>query len=204
MDSFMEWLGVASAGFVGTGAALLALRSLSNTIVGHWLAKGLIRYTAKVETDHLKTRVAIERLDRQRSDYIARLTERIARCNLMLLSPVSTSGAPPGAGPELLALQFYGKVWREAHEIAGDTVSGVHLFSESEPLGPLVMEWTSDIVRRANSFLDAITSTVATQSYWDSEVRERKQAMESIRIDHLCGKQSLEALLARCRFYTGA
>lgn len=195
----------AAAGFVGAGLALATFGALSNTIIGHWFAKALARYTAAIETQELRKRIAIERRDREQSILIAQLMQRAAKCNSLIASPVTMHDAPAGAGPELMYVKRYGEIARELQEFAREAVAGVHLFDVNEPLIAHALSWSLAVHGRANDFLDAVTCVVADDSYWTLPFQERSRQLQVVQQRSFIADAPIgdfDKFLNRCRRYS--
>jgi len=202
---FWGFLRDAAAGFVGAGLALAAFGALSNTIIGHWLAKALARYTTALETKELRKRVAIERRDREQSVFIAQLMQRIARCNWLMASPVTMHDAPSGAGPELMYVKRFGEISKEMQEFAREVVGGVHLFDVDEPLFAHALKWSIAVQEKANSFVDGVQTVLAGDTYWTLPFPQRSEQLRVVQEHSFLANTpsgDFEKFLGRCRAYS--
>lgn len=175
MDNLQEWLKLTFAAFAGTGSALLALRLLSGTIVGHWLAKGLVKYTAQVETIETRKRVAIERLDRQRSDAIADIMTGIGEFAMFIAYPPATNHDDP-IEPEITFQSRYKEMIDLVQSVTARALRAAHLFEEKSPFIVACMEWANQANESAGSYWDALGACV-TQEHWQLQVHDRQDRL---------------------------
>lgn len=170
------------------------------------LQRSLVRYSASVETTELKTRVIIERLDRQRADFIQRLMERSAACVSLVVSVVTMEDAPREAGPEFMYMMRYGEIAKSLHLIGRELTTGAHLFDRTEPLLDLGFDWLADQYLHANRFYDSVTAIVASDGYWSLEFADRARLLETARGLLLPSAPDSKALFAnflnQCRSFT--
>lgn len=200
----MGFLREVIAGFVGAGLALALLRVLGERLLGHWLAKTLVRYTAKVETGQIGTRVAIERLDGQRAKFIDSLTANLAQCELKIADAVELKGTRSD-GPEFAFLEHYREIVEAINRIAIDSAGAAHLFEPKERLIQLVFAWAAYSRSKLDGYWDGITALADQEAHWHLERSERLQVLEKIRYEHLFRKPSFPAfqdLISCCRAFT--
>ena len=202
MDAF---LGEALAAFVGTGAAITTLRALSDTAIGHWLAKGLARYTAKVETEEVSKRTVLQRLDRDRTAFVQRIMNDAAEINVKCLYPI-VGGEPHELrtrGPEVLHLELYGQLCLAVREVGKAAAGSAYPYDKREPLPHLVTSWALALHGELNDFHDRIVEITDANDrvHWTLPIAERIQRLETIK-QQMLGAPAAAAfalLLERCR-----
>jgi hypothetical protein len=174
----LHWIETASAAFVGTGLALVALRFLSGTLLGHWLARGLAKYTAQLETSETGKRVAIERRDRDRAEVLAELMQAVSQYSSLLSFPPVTAASDP-RGLEVAFLERCRQIDEVADTVMKITMRGSYLFEIEEGLIALCLAWSSQAKTLAHHYYDAIGEVAERQNYWSLPWAERVTALIS-------------------------
>jgi hypothetical protein len=200
-ENLLRWLGTVTATFVGTGSAVLALRFLSGTLVGHWLAKGLAKYTAQVETEETRKRVAIERLDRERAQAIAAIMTALGDCASLVAYPPITSSQDKG-GPEIAFLGRSREIQDIAQRVAIVAAKSSHLFHTSEEIVPLCLEWSSEATIFAHKYHDRIAELADRDGHWQLPWNERVTALLSGHDSVVVEVKSNKQLVDICRRLT--
>lgn len=198
MENFLGWLGYVSATFVGTGSALVALRFLSNTIFGHWLAKGLVKYTAQIETSEFRKRIVAERRDNDRNQAITQIMAAATdHAMLFAFSPrPSISGTD---APETVFMHRYRELCEAAQALTNCALKMAYLFEAEEELIPCCLEWAREAQENANRYYDALGDTVDEQ-HWRLPLAERMQRLiRAHTVLHLSSHPSHEKLVQLCR-----
>lgn len=199
----MTFLELVIAAFVGTGGALVALRFLSGTIIGHWLAKGLVRYTAAVETKEHSKRLVLSRLDADRSRFIDKFMADATECQAMMLHPVDLSDLPVGAGPELVYFVQYGRITSAVTSMQRDVLANSHRFASDEPLPQLMVSWLGEVHKAADRYYDHLQMLVASDGFFDLSGAERRHVLMLDRQQELrLPAGEFTAVLERCRHFT--
>lgn len=202
-SSVADFLRTAIAAFVGTGGAVLMLRFLSGTVLGHWLAKGLVRYTAVIETQEHSKRLVLARLDADRSRFIDKFMSDATECQAMMLHPVDLSDLPTGAGPELGYLVQYGKITSAVSSMQRDVLANSHRFAKDESLPQLMLNWLGSVHQATDFYFDHLQSVVASDGFFEVSAAERRRLLMLDRQKSLVlPPGEFEAILERCRHYT--
>lgn len=199
----MTFLEITLGAFVGTGGAVLALRFLSGTLIGHWLAKGLVRYTAAVETEQHAKRHVFTRLDADRAKFIDKFMADATQCQAMMLNPVDLSELPAGAGPELAYLLQYSKITSAVRSMNADVLANSHRFAKDEALPQLMLNWLGQIHQIADRYLDHLQTLIADGQLFDLNAADRGRVLMVDRQQTLRPPpKEFVAILERCRHYT--
>lgn len=169
MDDFFGWLGYVSATFVGTGSALVTLRFLSDTILGHWLAKGLVKFTAQIETSEVRKRIATERRDNDRNQAITQIMAAVADHAILFAYAPQLDTKD---GPENAYMQRYRELCQASQAVTTCALKMAHLFDVEEKLIQLCLEWSSEAQVNANRYFDVL-SGVVDEEHWSLPMQER-------------------------------
>jgi hypothetical protein len=169
----MSWLGAVLAAFVGTGSAVLVLRSLSDTLIGHWLSKGLAKYAAQLETKEHRKRVSFERLDAQRSAVATEIMEGLATYATLVAFPPDVT-EDQTAGPEVRYMQRYRELVAASQSVSACIVRHVHLFDVGHPFLECCVTWSGNTKLMADRFYDALCAVVDSPRHWELPMGQRR------------------------------
>lgn len=198
MQGLLEWGQTLVAGFVAAGSAVVALRFLSETALGHWLAKGLVKYTAQVETTETRKRIAIERRDRQCADAIAGIMAGVGEFALYVAYPPNVNH-DDAVTPEIVFQNRYREMTDLVQSVSLRAMKAAHLFEDNSPLILACLEWGKQAHDVAGSYYDALGACV-NKEHWDLPRSQRLQRLiQAHQTMHSADFPATRALLAECR-----